>query len=73
MTLEEAESVARLISTADHGCSTCIWDLVERANRMFPEVQFEMARDGEFWEDVHPEWGDPEFPTRFPLVIARKK
>jgi hypothetical protein len=36
MTLDEAKALARIIGTADHGCSACVGNLVEKMNKAFP-------------------------------------
>lgn len=41
MTLDEAKLIANIIGTADHGCSVCVGNLVERMNRDFPQFKWE--------------------------------
>lgn len=45
MQLEEAQKIALLIGFADSGCSNCVDDLVDHANRIFPEFTWTMSRD----------------------------
>lgn len=44
MTLDEARLIGKLISHADGGCSHCVRDLAERANAMFPQFVWIVAR-----------------------------
>lgn len=37
MTLEEVQKVARIIGTADSGCSVCVGALTRRLQQQFPE------------------------------------
>jgi hypothetical protein len=40
MNLREAETIARLIGYADGGCGKCVFEMVDHANRLFPEFLF---------------------------------
>lgn len=40
MTLEEAQMIAKIVGTADSGCSTCVSGLVAHLNREFPGFVF---------------------------------
>ena len=40
MNLDVAERIAILIGYADGGCPSCVHDLVEQANELFPEYRF---------------------------------
>ena len=40
MTLNEAKQVAAIISEADNGCSVCVNNLVDLANKTFPKFLF---------------------------------
>ena len=43
MTLEDAQRVANIIRFADGGCSSCVQDLIERANKVWPEFVFKQG------------------------------
>lgn len=43
MTLEEMQKIARIISMADHGCPSCVGDLIREVNRTFPEFRLEQT------------------------------
>jgi hypothetical protein len=45
MTLDDARIIAELIGFADRGCSNCVGDLVEHANRLMPKFSFRMGKD----------------------------
>lgn len=70
ITIEDAERFARIISTADSGCSCCVGSLVEEANDAFPEFVFKMEK--EEWH--RPLWPDADEDERqsFPVVSVRK-
>lgn len=57
MTLEEAQAIGRIASTADGGCSVCVESLAERLQKQFP--QFEWTYPGAEWFDKSEE--DIEF------------
>lgn len=46
MTLTDAKRIGQLIRHADDGCTNCVGDLVDRANKMFPAFEFVMDREG---------------------------
>lgn len=45
MTDDEAKLIAKLIGFADRGCSNCVGDLVDHANRLFPQF---------YWKKPYP-------------------
>lgn len=53
MTLSEARAVARIVGTADHGCSVCVGNLVDALNDARLGFAFECTG-----KDLHarPEW-----------------
>jgi hypothetical protein len=55
MTLEEAEKIAKIISTADGGCSNCVIEMTEEWNKVFPE--YKMTCTKEVWEHHYLDWG----------------
>lgn len=40
MTEDEANLIARIIATADNGCSSCVKKLTEALNRAFPGLRW---------------------------------
>lgn len=66
MTFEEAKAIAKIISTADNGCTNCIASLADELNR---------AKLGWFfrlipcvtWERAESKW-DPEYKKSYPMV-----
>lgn len=48
MTLDEATAIARIIGTADGGCSNCVGDLVDQMQAAFPEFDWVMRGYGEY-------------------------
>lgn len=59
MTIGEAKKIARLIGFADSGCDNCVTDLVDHANRLFPNLKF--TKHSQDWqrdqEVYHNQWG----------------
>lgn len=47
MTLEEMQTIARIISMADGGCANCIHRLISEISRAFPEFKLELT--DEMW------------------------
>jgi hypothetical protein len=45
MTLDEAKTLARIIGTADHGCSACVGNLVDKLNEAFPAFTWVQGGD----------------------------
>lgn len=48
MTIQEAIKVARIVASADGGCSTCCAYLVDSLNDLFPEFTWTMVESAEF-------------------------
>ena len=67
MSEAEAQAIARIVSTADHGCSSCIRDLIYRLNAADLGYQFALV-DKEYWAEPDP--FDDEYPKQWPLVRA---
>ena len=42
MTNDEISRLAQLLGYADNACPNCVHDLVEHANRLFPELFFQV-------------------------------
>jgi hypothetical protein len=58
MTIDEAKIVAEIIRRADSGCSNCVSDLVEEANKRLPEFRFTQSESVRV--TTQPEWStDP--------------
>lgn len=55
MTIEDMHTIAKIISTADNGCSTCVHELIDQVNAAFPEFQLAMTQDKWY---RRPEWAD---------------
>lgn len=72
MTLDEMRTVARIIGTADGGCSTCVGDLVRQMREAFPQFEFVI---GDEVEEPDPQWLDcPEFEatiTRIEISVDK--
>lgn len=51
MTLDEARRVAKIIGTADGGCSVCVGNLVDKMNSEFPEFEWTDGERGQDDED----------------------
>jgi hypothetical protein len=51
MTLEEAEKIAKIASTADGGCGQCCTSLADQLNEAFPE--YEWVWDDENYGPIH--------------------
>ena len=47
MTLEEAQTIARIAGTADGGCATCVGHLMEQLNAAFPQFAWEFVANPE--------------------------
>lgn len=47
MTLDEAKKIAYVCMQADGGCSTCVANLTEELNSVFPEFVWAYDKDGE--------------------------
>ena len=73
MTLDEAQKLADIISTADGGCSDCVGDLIKRLNDSFPTFVFEVTEDDRFvaWPDDMQSLPGEVLGDRFPIVLVR--
>jgi len=49
VTLEEAQTVLRIVKLADNGCSRCVNELVEQLIKAFPEFTWEQDEDSYEW------------------------
>lgn len=67
MTEAEAQAIARIVSTADHGCSLCIRDLIYKLNAADLGYQFALI-DKEYWSEPDPFYEDNS--KQWPLVRA---
>lgn len=45
MTKDEAEKIAAIIATADHGCSACADDLAMKMTEAFPKFEWRWVHD----------------------------
>lgn len=62
MTLEEAQTLAKLLGYADGGCSNCVSGLVEHANVLFPAFRF--VNTGEDVREQTDQYYEGEHETR---------
>ena len=69
MTDAEAQTITRIIGTADGGCSNCVGSLVEILNQKFPQFKWTMEDHDavslyyDTWEPVDWEHNDYERPS----------
>lgn len=71
MTNDEAEKIAKIISTVDGGCAYCIDSAIERLNAAGLGWQFE--RSGGEWKEYSEFFPtDDDRPPRFPIVTVRQ-
>lgn len=70
MTQQEADKIARVLSTADGGCSNCVVNLCEEINKEKLGFRFGMTGEKRFeqWEGEEEGLGH-----QFPRVIAVKE
>lgn len=66
-----AYKIAYLIGFADRGCPNCVADMVEHANRIFPDYIFEQT---ELTAIEPSEWDTPDYkggPTRIVVLVKQ--
>jgi len=69
VTQEEADKLARVISTADGGCYACVTDLCRRMTAAGLGFSFQIFAGT---ITINAEWtDDPEFAEIYPNVIAK--
>lgn len=69
MTLDEAQTVLKILSTADSGCSVCVSGLADRFRRAFPEFAVELEASGTWFDPF--EWStDPEDGSTYKLFVV---
>jgi hypothetical protein len=67
MTIDDAQKIAKIIGTADGGCSNCVGDLVERLSKMFPSFRWIITDEHQMEQ---PDWSeDPEDTHQVGFVV----
>ena len=74
MSEDEAKTVGRLIGYADSACSTCVGNLIEIANRVFPEWEFTAGNTIDVDWDAEPVENPAGWPeaSRIDVVVKRR-
>jgi len=68
MTLEEAQMIAKIIGTADGGCSHCVPALAAHLTREFPQFVFTSGDYAPPMDDE--EWESPWYGSRREVSVA---
>lgn len=69
MTFDEAKQIARIVGTADSGCTICVGHLVDQMNERFPAFRWVMTNQNMPVEQ--PDWSDdPDDATSPGLLVT---